>query len=208
MKTRPNTSSLGRKLDSSSLIRSAFTLVELLTVVAIMALAMGALLPTLKGFFDSARLPDARNLISSSLTGARNYAVANTVTTALVFSEDEAASANKRRIRMYLARYNATDDKFEEVPGRKTTYLPDNVLISNDATKDTQGGEDTVVICFSTVGQLIIITGTDIDINNPPIPTIGSQNSRANFWLYDDSVNDSPMESFQINYYTGAVIKP
>ena len=172
-----------------------------------MALAMGALLPSVKGFFDGARVPDARNLIAANLTGARNYAVANNITTALVFTED--TSGTKRRVLMYLTEnLDPTNNTFTVVPGRKTTYLPDNIVISDDAIKNSQGGENTVTICFSPAGQMTVSTA--VTISSPPP---GSQNvsasSVANFWLYDDSVKDEdlPADSFQVNYYTGTVIE-
>lgn len=187
---------------------AAFTLVELLVVVAIVVLTVGALLPALGGFFDSARAPDARNLISAHLAGARNYAVANNITTALVFTEDEGAPETKRRVLMYLAEYDATDDEFKVVPGRETTYLPDNILISDDATKDDQGDEDTVVICFSAAGQLTV--GKQFAIEEPPIgdeiDLLDNINSIASFFLYD-AVSSDPVESLRVNYYTGMVIE-
>ena len=183
-----------------SSLRSAFTLVELLVVVAIVVLAVGALLPALGSFFDSARAPNARNLISAHLAGARNYAVANNVTTALVFTED--TSGSNRQVRMYLARYDPTSTNFTVVAGRETTYLPDNILISNDGNRDNL--EDTVVICFSAAGQLTVVSSPTI--SNPPIVTIGSANSRANFYLYDD-IGSDPVESLRVNYYTGTVIE-
>lgn len=199
MKTKDSTS----QHTANTRPRSAFTLVELLVVVAIMALAMGALLPSLKGFFSGTRLPDARNLISASLINARNYAVTNNITTALVFTEDQTAPETKRRTRMYLASSTATPN-FTVVPGRGTTYLPDNVLVSDDPTKDSQGNEDTVAICFSPAGQLTV--GTSVTISPEPILTIGTPSSRADFHLYDDSVDDDATD-FQINYYTGTVIE-
>ena len=202
MKTKDGTS----QCTANRRARSAFTLVELLVVVAIMALAMGALLPSVKGFFDGARVPDARNLIAANLTGARNYAVANNITTALVFTED--TSGTKRRVLMYLTEnLDPTNNTFTVVPGRKTTYLPDNIVISDDAIKNSQGGENTVTICFSPAGQMTV--GTSVTISPEPILTIGTPSSRADFHLYDDSVKDEdlPADSFQVNYYTGTVIE-
>ena len=171
-----------------------------------MMLTVGTLLPALGNLFDSARAPDARNLMSAHLAGARNYAVANSVTTALVFTENEDAPETKRRMLMYLARYDPTNTNFTVVPGRETTYLPDNIVISDDDNDDDL--EDSVVICFSAAGQLT--AGRSFVIDSPPIGSaidLGDNiNSVANFWLYD-AVGSDPAESLQINYYTGVVIK-
>ena len=188
-------------------LQSAFTLIELLVVVGIIVLVLGALLPTLGGFFSGARAPNARNLTSAHLAGARNYAVANGITTALVFSEDKEAPKTKRRIQMYLAKFDpipADLDRFTVVTGRKTTYLPTNILISDDKSKDDQGNEKTVVICFSPAGQLTV--GKDVTVDSPPIDTIGSEPSVSIFWLYDKKLDDEPME-LSVNFYTGAVIE-
>ena len=181
--------------------RSAFTLVELLTVIAIIGLSLGVLLPSLGSFFDSARGPDARNLISAYMMGARNYAVANTVTTALVFTED--TSGDNRRVLMYLTRFNSANSEFAIVPGRETTYLPDEIMISYGIGKDNP--EDSVAICFSPAGQLTV--GRSVTVTNPAVPTIGSNSSAGTFYLYDSKANDSPVETLQINYYMGTVIE-
>ena len=184
----------------SSGARSAFTLVELLTVIAIIGLSLGVLLPSLGSFFDSARGPNARNLISAHLMGARNYAVANSVTTALVFTED--ISASKRQILMYLTRFDPATSQFTVVPGRETTYLPNEIMISSDSDRDDQEG--SVVICFSPAGQLTVVSSPTI--SNPPIATIGSNDSASSFYLYDSKANDSPVD-LQVNYYMGTVIE-
>ena len=196
MKIRKDTSSALRGRSGAS----AFTLVELLMVVAIIGLSLGAILPALGSFFDSARGPDARNLMSVSLMGARNYAVANNITTALVFTED--TSETKPRVRVYLAEYDSTDGDFEVVRGQETRYLPVEILISDDDTKDNP--EYTVVICFSAVGQLTVVSSPTI--SSPPIPTIGSGDSVRSCYMYDGSVGDSPMELLEVNYYTGELI--
>ena len=174
--------------------QSAFTLVELLVVVAIMSLALGALLPTLKGFFDSARLPDARNLISASLPGARNYAVANTVTTALIFEEDDGGGRAMRTSIFFAEQSDLSNGVLEVTPvaGRKSTHLPDNIIVSANQDGDSGFPDRTVGVCFSPTGQLIQL-----------------DDSVTDFYLYDftNSNNPEELDRLYINYYTGAVIK-
>ena len=205
---------------------SAFTLVELLVVVAIIALTLGTVLPTLGGFFDGARGPDARNLMSAHLAGARNYAVANKVTTALVFVDDDAGGTS--RTLMFLAEQETDiniiappDIGFKPVAGREATHLPDNIVVSaNDISAGAAFPDRIVLMCFSPAGQLTVIAeGTDDDplVDDIILPgSLGSIQqsgglvSVTSLYLYDfrvSSVNPDELDHLYINYYTGAVIK-
>ncbi|MBA7553770.1 hypothetical protein ES705_46369 [subsurface metagenome] len=195
MKTRLKTS-FALRLRSGP---SAFTLVELLVVVAIMMLAVGALLPALGGFFDSARAPDARNRISAHLAGARNYAVANNVTTALVFVEHNDGDLD--RTLMFLAE-SSDGLNFAPVAGRQATHLPNNIMLTDNPT-------ETIAICFLPAGQLTTLAITSIDLPNPLSGTINANIVEVTeLDIYDYVVSDeNPEEHLYINYYTGAVIE-
>ncbi len=188
------------KPQASSLVRSAFTLIEILVVVAIMALAMGAILPSMKGFFEGARIPDASNLISANLTGARNYAVTNNVTTALVFVEHNDDDGTSRTL-MFLAE-SSDGTNFTAVTGRETTHLSNKIMLTNNTTI-------AIAICFLPAGQLTTLTILPGDVTWPTdVDAPASVTSATDFDIYDYVVSDTvPEQSFYINYYTGTVIE-
>jgi len=180
--------------------------------MAIIALVIGAMLPAVGTFFDSARGPNARNLISASLTNARNYAVANNVTTALIFTEDDDPSGSPRRTLMFLVQDDGSDtNSFELVDGQEPTHLPDDIMLRNDPDPDDNDPVETVAICFLPVGQLTTLTIAQIELPDPPgggpIPAADIE-EQTDIGIYDyvASTDDPEMELY-INYYTGAVIE-
>ncbi len=187
--------------------RSAFTLVELLVVVAIMVLAVGALLPALGSFFDSARAPDARNLMSAHLAGARNYAVANNTTTALVFVEDDETDGPMRTL-MFLAESSDQVD-FTAVAGRELSHLPNNIVVSANTDGDSGFPDREVVVCFLASGQLTALSSINDIKNIDDDVVVNGVGSVTSFYLYDFAGSGNPVELDQlsINYYTGAVIE-
>ena len=217
-----------RRADGCGLLRgrrgwAGFTLVELLVVIAILALVMGMLLPGLGGFFDSSRGPNAYNLISATLRGTRNYAVANNVTAAVVFVADD--DGGKYRTVMFQAEQVLDSSLYDNVvfravAGRDAVYLPDNVVVS---VNRAEPGEDfypyrIVVVCFSPNGQLVQISD-DQNANDDPViePPANLEldvepiedpdlSSVTNFYVYDFKSSPQELYDLYINYYTGAVM--
>lgn len=62
---------IGRKFNQ------AFTLVEMMTVVAIAVLLMAVALPSVPGMVRSSKMSNAKNLIKTALTQAQSYAIRN-----------------------------------------------------------------------------------------------------------------------------------
>ena len=197
-----------------------FTLVELLVVISILALVMGILLPSLGSFFDSSRGPDAYNLISATLRGTRNYAVANNVTAAVVFVADD--NTDKDRTLMFQAEQDLDSSLsdnvvFVPVAGRDAVHLPDNITIP-----DVELGllDRIVIVCFSPTGQLIQISD-DPSATDDPVMVFPNQLSRGaqdvdglssvtELYIQDSKHNRTepePLYDLGINYYTGTVIE-
>ena len=173
--------------------------------MAIIALVLGVMVPAVGTFFDSTRVPDARNLISASLTNARNYAVANSASTALVFVEHD--DGDTRRTLMFLAEHDGSSTlDFNPIVAQEVTHLPDNIIISADNETDPDAAERDVIVCFMPTGQLT--TPANIDsIDVPDLPDLTNVPSVSSFYLYDSLNAADSIEQVHINYYTGAVIE-
>ena len=216
MKTRPKTSLCPAGGSGG------FTVVELLMVVAIVTMVLVVLLPALGAFFDSARGPNARNLMSVNLTLARNYAVANNVSTALVSAEDDVDGG----MLMFLAEQDVAALKedpprtvFRPVSGYQTTHFPENIVVvpqDPDDEEEPDFDADAAVVCFLPTGQLTQISGpNNIDEIELPgeLSPVGDVDAVKSLYIFDSTRGDDPEEDWEqlhhlyINYYTGAVIE-
>ena len=194
---RPQAGVLGRAV-------FGFTLVELLVVIAILAMVLAGLLPAVGSFMKSSGMPNTVSLIDVNSRGARNYAVANNVTTALVFVEED--SGSERRVLMFVAKMEiGNPSKFVALTTWESSYLADRIVVSSDVNRDNP--EAPVAICFLPSGQLTDL-GTDsepIEVELPNETLRDDVISERSFYLYDAQTNIAPQQ-IRINYYPGSVV--
>ncbi len=67
--------------------KNAFTLIEMITVVAIAALLMAVALPSVPGMIRNSKMSSTKNLIKTALAQAQSYAIRNGVNTGIRFQK-------------------------------------------------------------------------------------------------------------------------
>jgi len=85
---------------------SAFTILELLTVIGIMALVSVASMPAVSALTKSSKINQAMSQITSTLEQARQYAVANNTYTWVAFHQDSTAQEGSK---VYVAALGSRD---------------------------------------------------------------------------------------------------
>lgn len=85
---------------------SGFTILELLTVIGIMALVSVASMPAVSALTKSSKINQAMSQITSTLEQARQYAVANNTYTWVAFYQDNAAPEGSK---VYVAALGSRD---------------------------------------------------------------------------------------------------
>jgi Tfp pilus assembly protein FimT len=85
---------------------SAFTILELLTVIGIMALVSVASMPAVSALTKSSKINQAMSQITSTLEQARQYAVANNTYTWVAFYQDSTAQEGSE---VYVATLGSRD---------------------------------------------------------------------------------------------------
>ena len=149
-----------------------FTLVEMLVVVAVVAIMIGVAVLNAGDLLRSQRSTSAKNLIRSSLAQAQAYAQANRIYAGLRFQFDRNGWQTGRQY-MVLIEKVGVDHEFNPIPNSKPLALPKNIGVIN-LPIDLQGftedewlddnysssvgmeGSATFSVIFSPTGQLVV----------------------------------------------------
>ena len=144
-----------------------FTLVEMLVVVAIIAVMVGVAALNAGDILRSQRSTSARNLIRSSLAQAQAYAQTNRKYAGLRFQFDRNGWDRGRQY-MVLIEKVGVDHVFNPIPNSKPLALPktigvipveqasDTGLDDEYSNSDGMEGAATFSIIFSPSGQLVV----------------------------------------------------
>jgi len=148
----------------------AFTLVELLVVVAIIGIMLGLTMPSFNSMMQSQRAASAKTLIRTALTQAQIYASSQQKYAGLRFQSD----ADGRPYIILIE--NTHDNTYAPIPNVRPVALPEGIGLisasidllapaSRDLYLDTSEndpicllGATTFTIIFSPTGQLVIKT--------------------------------------------------
>ncbi|MFA4991561.1 MAG: GspH/FimT family pseudopilin [Candidatus Omnitrophota bacterium] len=136
--------------------RKAFTLIEMLVVLAIIGMFMGISVPFASGFGKGLRLKTAARAVSGVLRVARSNAVTLRRNHSVVFDAEE----NKYWIedgagKIYEKKYSLSSSVKFDITGadREITFLPDGAIDGQTRAitlTDKQGGSRTILISRTT----------------------------------------------------------
>ncbi len=122
----------GRLIDHRK--RSAFTMVELLTVLAIMVIVAAISIPAFAALFAGNNMVQAQNQLSAAVAGARTLAIQNHTDVALIFFEEpghtaESAYAYEQASPGQSGSPSSTT-YFQPMPQESVQYLPKGVYVA------------------------------------------------------------------------------
>ena len=102
-----------------------FTLIEMLTVIAIIALVVAIAFPSISAVVKSAESPQAMNLVDSQLSAARGIAVRDRQYTVVHFQK----SWKDNTYWLAIFQYSEADKKFHFVAGTEPVRMPRNQVL-------------------------------------------------------------------------------
>jgi prepilin-type N-terminal cleavage/methylation domain-containing protein len=124
---------------------AAFTLVELLTVIAIMVIVAAISIPAFAVMFAGNNMVQAKNQLSAAVAGARTLAIDNHTEVALIFFEEPGHTAETAYAYEQLSpgqggQGTGTTQYFQPMPQESVQYLPKGVYVATlVGTADSYG---------------------------------------------------------------------
>ena len=133
----------GRLIDHGK--RTAFTMVELLTVLAIMVIVAAISIPAFAALFAGNNMVQAQNQLSAAVAGARTLAIQNHTDVALIFFEEpghtaESAYAYEQAFPGQSGGYSLYPLYLQPMLGESIQYLPKGVYVATLIGGTTNGG--------------------------------------------------------------------
>ena len=175
--------------------RAAFTLVELLTVIAIMVIVAAISIPAFAVMFAGNNMVQAKNQLSAAVAGARTLAIENHTEVALIFFEEPGHTAETAYAYEQLSPGQgggmgsggtAATVYFQPMPQESVQYLPKGVYVATlVGTADSDGTNNADNGFAMPPQQLPAISGTSptatVTFTQPNNTTwaVGSTNQAA-----------------------------
>ncbi len=191
--------------------KAALTLVEMIVVIAVVALLAGLSLPAVKALYNSMLdAGSARTMINAALSTARAIALKEQRYAGIRFQYPLSNEASQYMIYIIQDKeYTIDVDDFRLVKGYNPTKLPENIFI-----EDGPGGSTKLSIVFSPSGRLVIYGVQLVDCPgiawDDQIFVSFAQDSAPltscrGFILHDESVPET--HEFWVAPYTGELIE-
>ncbi len=141
-----------------ALARAAFSLVELLVVVALMIVLIGISLKAFRSGMSAASPTEAANLVSAAVLTARSQALTLRTGSRIVIDGNYDASQPDRSLRRVQLERKETNGPVDTwVPAGKALALPENVFFATDySTGYTEPQPKKFVYEFDKAGRLIV----------------------------------------------------
>ena len=159
--------------------RAAFTMVELLTVLAIMVIVAAISIPAFAAIFAGNNMVQAKNQLSVAVAGARTLAIQNHTDVALIFFEEpghtgESAYAYEQASSGQSGSPSATT-YFQPMPQESVQYLPKGVYIATlVGTSNSYGVYNSDTGFAVPPQQLPAIAGGVATVYQPNSSAVGS----------------------------------